>query len=104
LRGAHERHHSHDTPVHTARVPQGGYDDTLPLRMTMPDDTAFSDDEERLARRKQRRREAIGALLAVFWLLVAIGLFAGIVYGAYYFWKKRRRAKCVCRAISQKRT
>jgi hypothetical protein len=26
-------------------------------------------------------------LLAVFWLLVAIGLFAGIVYGAYYFWK-----------------
>jgi hypothetical protein len=27
-------------------------------------------------------------MLAVFWLLVAIGLFAGIVYGAYYFWEK----------------
>jgi ABC-type Fe3+ transport system permease subunit len=68
-------------------VPQGGYDDTLPLADDDANDTAFSDDEERLARRKQRRREALGALLAVFWLLVAIGLFAGIVYGAYYFWK-----------------
>jgi hypothetical protein len=84
---------THDTihttpPANTALVAQGGYDDTLPLADVDPNDTAFSDDEERLARRKQRRREAIGALLAVFWLLVAIGLFAGIIYGAYYFWKK----------------
>jgi hypothetical protein len=75
-------------PARTARVPQGGYDDTVTLAGNDADDTAFSDDDERLARRAQRRREAIGALLAVFWLLVAIGLFAGIIYGAYYFWKK----------------
>ncbi|HEX8235095.1 MAG TPA: protein kinase [Abditibacteriaceae bacterium] len=75
-------------PARTARVPQGGYDDTQALATHDADDTAFRDDDERLARRAQRRREAIGALLAVFWLLVAIGLFAGIIYGAYYFWKK----------------
>jgi serine/threonine-protein kinase len=74
-------------PARTAPMPQGTYDDTLPLANDT-NATAFSDDDERLARRKQRRREALGALLAVFWLLVAIGLFGGIVYGAYYFWKK----------------
>jgi eukaryotic-like serine/threonine-protein kinase len=42
--------------------------------------------DERLERKRHRRREALGALLSVFWLLVAIGLLGGIVYGAYYFW------------------
>ncbi len=45
-------------------------------------------DAEKLARKKQRRREALGAFLAVFWLLVALGILGGIFFGAYYFWQK----------------
>jgi serine/threonine protein kinase len=71
----------------TTAMPHGGYDDTMPLAGGA-NDTAFSDDDERLARRAQRRREAIGAALAVFWLLVAVGLLAGIIFGAYEFWRK----------------
>lgn len=43
--------------------------------------------DHKLGRKKQRKREAIGALLAVFWLLVAIGLLCGIVYGGYRMWQ-----------------
>ena len=43
--------------------------------------------DEKLARKKQRRREALGAFLAIFWLLVAVGLLAGITYGGYKFWR-----------------
>jgi serine/threonine-protein kinase len=54
------------------------------------DDDDLNEDDavqrERLARKKHRKREAIGALLAIFWTLVAAGLLTGIVYGAYYFW------------------
>jgi serine/threonine-protein kinase len=42
--------------------------------------------EARLARRRHWRREFVGALLALFWTLVAAGLLAGIIYGAYAFW------------------
>ena len=40
----------------------------------------------RVAKRKHRRREFWGAVLALFWFLVSIGLLAGMTYGAYYFW------------------
>jgi serine/threonine-protein kinase len=69
---------------------------TRRLRRPLPVQPAFVEDEEqteeeireqeRAARKKHRKREAIGALLAIFWTLVAAGLLAGIVYGAYYFW------------------
>jgi hypothetical protein len=45
-----------------------------------------NDDDERQARKKQRKREAIGAALAFFWVIVAVGLLGGIVYGSYSFW------------------
>jgi serine/threonine-protein kinase len=57
--------------------------------------TALDDDEEpgpldameerarQLARRRRERRDAF---LSVFWMLVAIGLLGGILYGMYYFW------------------
>lgn len=35
-----------------------------------------------------RRRERNGALLSIFWALVAVGLLGSIVYGGYYFWVK----------------
>ena len=37
---------------------------------------------------RHRRRERNGALLSIFWTLVAAGLLGGIVYGGYYFWVK----------------
>ncbi|MDF2439936.1 MAG: eukaryotic-like serine/threonine-protein kinase [Abditibacteriota bacterium] len=51
---------------------------------------ALTDDDEDKAdligRKKHRKREALGAMLALFWTLIAAGLLSGIVYGAYYFW------------------
>ena len=44
--------------------------------------------EPKVARKKQRRREFWGFFLAVFWLIVACALFAGIVLGAYNSWLK----------------
>jgi serine/threonine-protein kinase len=40
----------------------------------------------KMARGKQRRREFWGAVLALFWFLMAVGLLGGMSYGAYYFW------------------
>jgi len=39
-----------------------------------------------LTRRELGKREFKGALLAFFWALVAMGLLAGIIVGAIYFW------------------
>ena len=44
---------------------------------------------ERKAIKKHRRREALGAFLAFFWIWVAVGLLGGIVYGAYNWWVKQ---------------
>jgi serine/threonine-protein kinase len=38
--------------------------------------------------KKHRRREMLGAFLAFFWVIVAIGLLGGVLYGAYIFWMK----------------
>ncbi|MBV9867506.1 MAG: protein kinase [Abitibacteriaceae bacterium] len=60
---------------------------------TAPDDVGIWEEEEAAVTAKRtvgqhRRRERNGALLAVFWTLVAAGLLAGIIYGGYYFWVK----------------
>jgi hypothetical protein len=74
-------------PTRRLRRPQ-----PVPVQPAFPDNDEedLSDDEwkerDRLARKKHRKREAISALLAIFWTLVAAGLLGGIVYGAYYFW------------------
>ncbi len=44
---------------------------------------------ERKAIKKHRRREALGAFLAFFWIWVALGLLGGIVYGSYNWWVKQ---------------
>jgi serine/threonine-protein kinase len=44
------------------------------------------DDDERVARKKQRRREAIGAGLAFLWVVLAVGLLVGMVWGSYQYW------------------
>lgn len=40
----------------------------------------------KVAKRKHRRREFWGAVLALFWFLVSVGLLGGMGYGAYHFW------------------
>ena len=53
-----------------------------------PDDAdAFSTDSDayRAAAKKQRRREAWGAFFALFWFVVATGLFGGLFYGSYVY-------------------
>ncbi len=40
----------------------------------------------KVAKRKHRRREFWGAVLAMFWFFVSVGLLAGMAYGAYHFW------------------
>lgn len=42
--------------------------------------------EERSRQLSQRKRERRDALLSFIWMLFAIGLLGGIVYGMYYFW------------------
>ncbi|HEX8550682.1 MAG TPA: PASTA domain-containing protein [Abditibacteriaceae bacterium] len=62
---------------------------TVPVVPAAP--TALIDEppiDHKVARKKQRKREFLGFFLAVFWLIVACALFGGILYGAYYFWKK----------------
>jgi serine/threonine-protein kinase len=38
--------------------------------------------------KRHRRREMLGAFLALFWTLVAACLLVGVFYGAYVFWMK----------------
>ena len=40
----------------------------------------------KLARKKQRKREFVSALLAMFWLLVSVGLLGGMGWFAYNSW------------------
>jgi eukaryotic-like serine/threonine-protein kinase len=60
---------------------------TAPAPVTT-DPVAVVDDA--LERRKHRRREALGALYAFFWLLASIGIFVGIIWGAYKFWEDQK--------------
>jgi len=46
--------------------------------------------DDKIARKRHWQRELLGAFLAFFWLLIACGLLAGIVYGSYYFWLKEK--------------
>jgi serine/threonine-protein kinase len=46
--------------------------------------------DDTTARKRHWKRELLGAVLAFFWLLVACGLLAGIIYGSYYFWLKEK--------------
>ena len=43
---------------------------------------------EKRARKKHRRREAVGAFLALFWTLVSVAMLGGVLYGAYDVWQK----------------
>ena len=42
--------------------------------------------DEKKARKKQRGRELLGALLALTWVFIGVGIFIGIFYGAYHMW------------------
>ncbi|HEX8832703.1 MAG TPA: serine/threonine protein kinase, partial [Abditibacteriaceae bacterium] len=73
------------------QVPPNSDEDDLPVASSSRVDNNTDDGapmDEAISRKKQRKREARGALLAIFWLFVAFGLLGGIVYGAYYFWKQ----------------
>lgn len=41
-----------------------------------------------LDQKRLRRREMLGAFLALFWTLVAVSILIGICYGAYAYWMK----------------
>ncbi|HVF10262.1 MAG TPA: PASTA domain-containing protein [Abditibacteriaceae bacterium] len=45
-------------------------------------------DADQVARKRHWMRELLGAFLALFWLLVAAGLLAAIIFGSYHFWIK----------------
>ncbi len=39
-------------------------------------------------RRRHKRREFWGAFRSIIWLMLALGAFGGMFYGAYYYWVK----------------
>ena len=61
----------------------------LPTLPATEEDLAADAILERKAIKKHRRREALGAFLAFFWIWVAVGLLGGIVYGSYNWWVKQ---------------
>jgi hypothetical protein len=65
----------------------------VPIVVADEDEDDFLSEEEktrraRLEKKRFRRREFWGAVLAFFWMLVFAGLFCGVLYGAYSFWMK----------------
>jgi serine/threonine-protein kinase len=76
LPGPDDRHATNDAAVQDDTPPVDPLDDGAPAL------------DEKAARKKQRRREALGFVLSIFWLIIAIGLLGGIIYGGFYFWKQ----------------